>query len=296
MKKKELYISIKIVFFRYFLLTGFIFFNSCSLFNKNEIKIETNQNTGKKIYFSEVDKNYKQTKNFSKIWSKLYSKRFRSYHKFLDNKFTIMGQSKISDKDFLIIRDKKNSLYKAKVKLDDNGVFILPNYLFFEEDLKNAKKLIDKNIWLNYIDNINIFFSYSDYKFSRCSMVNVIGLINYQNGESYLPLWLKIKTKEGFEGFLRYSPSHDNVGFEDHYFIENPLPKKWGDKIINLILNGKIELGMNEKQLRISIGNPDIINKTSSRHGLSEQWIYLKDNSKNTFYQFEYGKLVYVSK
>ena len=64
--------------------------------------------------------------------------------------------------------------------------------------------------------------------------------------------------------------------------------------MINSILKGEVILGMDEKQLRISIGNPDFINSTSSRHGLSEQWIYDKANSNKILYQFEYGKLVYV--
>ena len=31
---------------------------------------------------------------------------------------------------------------------------------------------------------------------------------------------------------------------------------------------------MSDEQVRVAIGNPDVINNTSSRHGVSEQWIY----------------------
>jgi len=279
------------------LLSCFIIFNSCSFFSKDNIQIIDNYFTGEKLYFSDLDKNYKKSKNFSKIWSKIHSKRFRSYHKFLDKKFMIIGESKILDKNFVIIKDKKNRLYKSIVKTDTSGNIILPSHLLLEKHYKNAKKLIDKEIWLNFTNNNKIFYSNSNHNISRFSKVKVTGLIKYQDGENYLPLWLKIKYRKNIDGLVRYCPTQDNVGFEDHYFTEEPLPRLWGDEMIDLILKGETIIGMAEDQLRKSIGNPDMINKTSSRYGMSEQWIYVeKDSKSKTFYQFEYGKLVYVNK
>ena len=51
---------------------------------------------------------------------------------------------------------------------------------------------------------------------------------------------------------------------------------------------------MSDRQVQIAIGYPDHINFTSSRHGLSEQWVYYTMNKK-TYYQFEYGKLIYIN-
>ena len=48
---------------------------------------------------------------------------------------------------------------------------------------------------------------------------------------------------------------------------------------------------MSEEQVRVSIGNPDVINNTSSRHGLSKQWIYGNEIGKKKYLLFEYGKL-----
>ena len=56
-------------------------------------------------------------------------------------------------------------------------------------------------------------------------------------------------------------------------------------------MEGKIEYGMNSEQVRASIGNPDIINNTSSRHGVSEQWIYGKNLSDKRYLIFENGRL-----
>ena len=57
-------------------------------------------------------------------------------------------------------------------------------------------------------------------------------------------------------------------------------------------MSGKIGYGMNESQVRVSIGNPNIINNTSSRHSVSEQWIYGNNIGNKKYLLFEYGKLV----
>ena len=56
-------------------------------------------------------------------------------------------------------------------------------------------------------------------------------------------------------------------------------------------MEGKIEYGMNYEQVRASMGNPDIINNTSSRHGVSQQWIYGKNLSNRRYLIFENGRL-----
>ena len=270
-------------------------FSSCSIFSNKQIKIISNSLSGKTVYFAELDKSYRRTKNFSKEWSKIYSNKFRSYHKFISKEYVIKGQMVYMDKDFLVIGSKKNKLYKTLIKFDKEGEIILPSYIYFKDDQKAAESLIGKSIWLNYVNDKNIFFSYMEHNFQRFNKVKVIGVIKLTNNSSGIPIWLKIKSERGYEGFLRYSKTKDNVGFEDHYFLDHPIPKEWSKKIITRILKGEIELGMNKTQLRRSIGNPDIINSTSSRHGVSEQWLYKKTNSSSTSYQFEYGKLVYVS-
>ena len=270
-------------------------FSSCSIFNSKEVKIISNSFSDKIIYFAELDKDFKKTKNFSKIWSKLYSKRFRSYHKFLNKEFTIIGESNIMGQNFLIIKNKNGKKYKSLIKRDFKGNLILPSYLFLKEDFLKAKRLIGQNIWLNYVNDSRVFLNYSNHNFIRFSIVKVIDIIKFCDNDYLTSIWLKIESNGGSQGFLRYSKTKDNVGFEDHYFLDHPLPKEWSKKIIRRILKGEIELGMNKTQLRRSIGNPDIINSTSSRHGLSEQWLYKKTNSSSISYQFEYGKLVYVS-
>ena len=281
-----------LIYFLFFNIIAFV--SSCAFFKKDNIVIIENSLTGQKIYFSDLENKYKKSKNFSKIWSKLYSNRYRSYHKFLNKSYTIVGHSIHLQNNFLIIKDKKGIYYKSKVSLNLEGNFILPSYLYLYGDLKDANKLIGQNIWLNYVYDSKVFFTYSLDNFRRFSIVKVIEVINFSNDSLHTPIWLKVINKQGSEAYLRYSKTKNNTGFEDHYFTDQPLSKKWSKSMIELILKGGVKIGMNEDQLRRSIGNPDIINNTSSRYGLSEQWLYKNNNSSNAFYQFEYGKLVYV--
>ena len=49
---------------------------------------------------------------------------------------------------------------------------------------------------------------------------------------------------------------------------------------------------MNQKQVRLSIGNPDSINNTSSRHGVSQQWIFGDSINDKRYLLFKNGKLI----
>ena len=106
------------------------------------------------------------------------------------------------------------------------------------------------------------------------------------------PIWLEINSEDKFSAFIRYNGGKKIQGQQNYYFDYNPLPKIWGNIIIKKIISGQIEYGMKEEQVRISIGNPNIINNTSSRHSVSEQWIYGNTVGEKKFLLFEYGKLV----
>jgi hypothetical protein len=49
---------------------------------------------------------------------------------------------------------------------------------------------------------------------------------------------------------------------------------------------------MSFEQVRVSIGNPEIINNTSSVNGVSQQWIYGKNLDEKKYLLFKNGKLV----
>ena len=273
-----------------------LLFSSCLFLNREKLVLEKNLLSGSKVSFAPLDIEYMRTKNFNKVWSKLHSDRFYPYRKFLNKEFVIQGQSIIDERNYIIIEDHKNKSFKSAFKFDSVGSIFSSSYILFNDDYVKAKDLINKFIWLNYLNDENIFFTYDTKKFSRFQKVKVIDVMKFQNSDKKLPLWLIIEGIVGDKGFLRYDRSVNNIGYQDHYFIENPLSEEWDEKTISHIRSGKSTLGMTKRQVRVSIGNPEIINNTSSRHGISEQWVYNIENSKKQFYQFEGGKLIFINK
>ena len=127
--------------------------------------------------------------------------------------------------------------------------------------------------------------------FKKFQKVNVSGVKIYQNSIVDCPIWLEIDLKNDFNSYIRYNGKFKIHSRQNNYFIKNPIKKSWDQTIIEKIMEGKIEHGMNHEQVRASIGNPDIINNTSSRHGVSQQWVYGKNISYKRYLVFENGRL-----
>ena len=278
----------------YFLIP--LVFVSCSFFDKPYVQIDSNPWSKKNFYFADLDDNYKRHTDFNQLWSKLHSGRYRPYYKFLDKKYTIIGSYETFNEDYLVIEDQKGRRYKMVLNIQDFENNAIPSYFLFEETLLEAKTMIGKTIWLNNTFDRKGFYTFSDYNFARFEPVKVIDVFSFQNIDYDYPIWLTVKTIIGDEAFVRYNGAEGRIGIQDHYYTSEPLPSFWGKITIRKVLDKKIELGMTDRQVRISIGNPDEINSTSSRHGIGEQWIYRDVNGKDIFYQFEYGKLTYVNK
>ena len=278
------------------IITAAVFLSACSYFQKPEIQVSLNPWTGKTIYFVDLDDKYKQTASFNRVWSKLYKKKFRPYHKFQNKPYTILGTYETWKNDFLIIKDEKNRRYKMLFNFDDDEIPEFPSYILFNDALVEAKAKIGKTIWLNNTLDFKGFYSFADYDFKRFESVTVLDVHPFQNRDFGYPVWLKIIAKNGLDGFVRYNGEEGRVGVQDHYYTSDPLPREWGKEMIDKVLNKGIEIGMTERQVRISIGNPDELNHTSSRHGIAEQWVYGVELGKKVYYQFENGKLTFINK
>ena len=268
---------------------------SCAFFDRPDINIEPNNWTGKRFVFADLEDSYRRTYDFNKIWSKIHKNRYRPYYRFLGKRFSIIGTHKKFKQDFLIIEDEKENRYKMAIDHKENELNILPSYFLFDDMERQARNLIGETLWLNNTLNPKSFYTLSDYEFKRFEPVVVLDAFPYQNNSTDHPVWLKVSSFLGDEGFVRYNGDEGRVGVQDHYYTSEPLPRSWGKIIINKLLNKKIELGMKDRQVRIAIGNPNEVNATSSRHGISEQWVYNGHMGNKTYYQFEYGKLTYVS-
>lgn len=65
----------------------------------------------------------------------------------------------------------------------------------------------------------------------------------------------------------------------------------WPKDIQELVLAGKVEVGMTTHMVFYAWGKPDQINETSEPHGAAEQWVYNKQGSKRQYLYFKDGVL-----
>ena len=254
-----------------------------------EPKINENQWTDKDFLFAATSKELTKQKKINENWTSFDSDRRVPYFKLKDSRGKILGDHFIENEKFLVINLENNKKYKWKYgHLKEN---LLPSHIAVIEDVENAKELIGKDIWLNDIFSDSIFMSQSSNSFKKFQKVNVVDVKIYQNSKVDCPIWLEIDSKNDFNSYVRYNGKFRFQSRQNNYFIKNPIKKSWEKTSIEKIMEGKIEYGMNYEQVRASIGNPDVINNTSSRHGVSQQWIYGVNISNRRYLVFENGIL-----
>ena len=285
MKLIRFHLSLIIVLFGY----------SCSFFTRPNFPVEQYEFSGLRVVFSDLDDSYKRSKNFNRIWSKIHKNRYRPYFRFTGKSYIIEGILNKYKQGFLILKDENGNQFKMELNQEEIQKKILPSYLLTEDIEKKAQGMIGKTIWLNNTLDPKSFFNLSDSRFNRFDQVLVLDTFPYQNSDSDYPVWLKVESKLKGVGFVRYNGHEGRVGIQDHYYVSDPLPRSWGKQMVKKILNKEVEVGMKDRQVRISIGNPSFVNTTSSRHGIGEQWVYLDQKGYKIYYQFENGKLTYIN-
>ena len=257
-------------------------------FSGEIISIE-NQWTDKNFIFSDISKELSKQKKINENWSSFDGNKRIPYFKLKNSRGKILGDHVTDNEKFLVINLENNKKYKWKY--DHTKENLLPSHIAVLEDVENAKKLIGKDIWLNDIFSDSIFMSQSGTSFKKFQKVDVVGVKIFQNSKVDFPIWLEINSKNDFNSYIRYNGKFKTHSRQNNYFIKNPIKKSWDQATIKKIMEGKLEYGMNYEQVRASIGNPDIINNTSSRHGVSRQWIYGKNLSNRRYLIFENGRL-----
>lgn len=61
---------------------------------------------------------------------------------------------------------------------------------------------------------------------------------------------------------------------ESHNKLIESIAKKYGKKYAPLIAEKRFAIGMTKEMVIASIGEPDSVNRTVTRYGVSEQWVY----------------------
>ena len=269
-------------------------FSSCNLFNKNLINdsIIKNKWSGETVLFSDVSSQILKQKYINRGWTKFNKNKSVPYFKLKKQKGIILGNYFNSQNEYLVVQldnGKKYKWEKTFWQINDNA---LPAHLCRIGDLEQAKKLHGEFIWLNSIEGDTSFINIPGMSYSKFKKVKVIDSRVYQNGGRDWPIWLVIKSNNEFNPMVRYNGKKKIVGKQNYYFDYQPLPKIWGKDLILKIVSGKVSPGMSAEQVRVTMGNPDVINNTSSRHSISEQWIYGNVIGKKKYLSFEYGKLI----
>ena len=284
----------KSIIFLIFSHAMILLYFSCSLIKINNIdeNIIKNKWSGEAILFSEVSKQLLKREYINRGWSKLKNDKSISYFKLKNHKGFILGNFFKNNEEYLAIQLKNGKFYKWKKPNWQVGDKALPSHLCRLDILKEARGMIGENIWLNNVNADTVFINNTGILFNRFKKVKIIDTKVYQNGGIDWPIWLVIKSNKKFNIEVRYNGGNKTAGKQNHYYKIDPLPKEWGDDLIKKIISGEIDYGMNEDQVRVAIGNPNIINNTSSRHSVSEQWIYGKTIATKKYLLFEYGKLV----
>jgi len=278
-----------------FLFNLFIIqFFSCSLINKNnsDYLVIKNKWSGETVFYSDVSIELSKQDDINKGWSRLKKNKSVPYFKLKKRKGIVLGNYYNNQKEYLVVQLENEKKYKWEKKYWQINNKALPNHLSRLKIQNEAKKMIGQFIWLNIIDADTAFINNTNVIFNKFNKVKIIGTRVYQNGGKDWPIWLEINSEDEFSAIIRYNGEKKIQGQQNYYFDYNPLPKIWGNEIIRKIMSGQIEYGMKEEQVRVSIGNPNIINNTSSRHSVSEQWIYGDTVGDKKFLLFEYGKLV----
>ena len=278
----------------FYLIYPLILFINCFGLKFQEDGIISNDWNGKSIQIANLDDFYKRKHRFNKVFSKFSSKRFIPYYRFVDKTYKIVGSYNQGANSYIVMRDKKGEYFKVYQENKNYSKDIVSSFIVFEETFEDAEQLIDRKIWLNNVWDEENFISKFPNVFYAFQKVEVKEVFCFQNSENGHPVWLKVQNENGEDAIVRYNQQGERVGIKDHYFTYDPLPFEWGIRVHENIKNRKADVGMSSKQVLTAIGYPDEINNTSSRHGVSEQWIYFLTNKK-IYYQFEFDKLVYIN-
>jgi len=265
---------------------------SCIKYNSLNIKssiIET-QFSGDRVVFADLSKDLLNQEILNKNWSRINSEKSMPYFRLKNNSGKIKGDFIYNSERYLIVQTNNGNLFKWKYNPSDTRS--LPSHLATLSAIEEAKLFIGKNIWLNEIHSDSIFINNSEKRFKKFDKVIVLGIRVFQNSKTDMPIWLEIDTNIEHNAFIRYNGKFKTELRQNNYYKENPLKKEWSNTIIENLKKKKIEYGMSFEQVRVSIGNPEIVNNTSSANGVSQQWVYGKNLDEKKYLLFKNGKLV----
>lgn len=175
----------------------------------------------------------------------------------------------------------------------------------------NTKKNLAKKIPCNSIWKCtDVLVLPGELSFGDCENRVILNIENETYGKYYIFASELLQLKKwGNENFLSMEDFHKYQAVQNQLRAEakakaakaaeeaakkererrNGILAKYGEYHGNLILQGKVVIGMNQNQCREALGNPQRINRTTTASIIYEQWVYY-----NRYLYFENGKLVTI--
>jgi len=145
--------------------------------------------------------------------------------------------------------------------------------IYYLDTLRQVETKIGKKIWVNMNGTLRDKELFTDdpnltYPLVHFEVLEITGLNTRQfgHGRGAGPFYLLVKKENGEKGYFAFN--------ERSLFLENPIDPNWDKETSEIIKQRKIKVGMSERQLLLSWGKPQRINKTVSASGVQEQWIY----------------------
>lgn len=187
---------------------------------------------------------------------------------------------------------------KVYVKNEDESV----DDIGYLPDIVTAQRLfVGKTVWyrstqLVSYDGATEEFSHTTLK--KWSPVEIVGVepeASYEIGNAIVLL----RSTEGEHGFAAVVLSGTNVAeglrknnqFLDKFLLEDPrVTHNWSRAVWNTIERESVSIGMSKEQVRMSWGEPEDVNSTTTALGRTEQWVY--PGSKYLY--FRDGKLTTI--
>ncbi|MHC4983783.1 MAG: hypothetical protein ACYTF6_11550, partial [Planctomycetota bacterium] len=185
--------------------------------------------------------------------------------------------------------------YCVALKMDDNGqIYTASTY---DKSIRSIAPVADtekaralwkgKTLWttgqeLNTYDPKTEKFG--KVKGSKYAPVKVIDVV--PGWWASKPVWFILETASGERGFLACQLSGTNAPdkswarweFAKYFYLEDPRKLfPWNEKTWSAIKGGRVFVGMRSEQARLSWGEPEKINRTTTAQGTREQWVYDRD-------------------
>lgn len=183
-------------------------------------------------------------------------------------------------------------VHLVQLEMEDSGqTYFVEAYLNSMSDLgpvadiEHAKRLYQgTTLWLRrrtpftYDPSAASFGTVDARPFSPVRVADVV-----PGWYDHAPARFVLETPTGERGYIDVNMTGTNVGdilfdgsrFDDYFFVQDPrVLYPWSDRVWSAIEDQSVFIGMTANQARLAWGTPTSVNRTTTRSGTREQWVY----------------------